>query len=86
MKVAAAQTSPVWGDPGATKKGVTDWIGRAAGEDVDLVAFGETSMSGYPYWMSRTDGARWNAPDQKRAYAYYLSSAVTIDGPDDRRG
>lgn len=82
MKVAAAQTSPVWGDPGATRKVVTDWIGKAADEDVDLVAFGETFMSGYPYWMSRTDGARWNAPDQKMAYAYYLSSAVTIDGPE----
>ncbi|MEA1904024.1 MAG: carbon-nitrogen hydrolase family protein [Actinomycetota bacterium] len=82
MRVAAAQTSPVWGDSGATKKVVTDWIGKAAEEDVDLLAFGETFMSGYPYWMSRTDGARWNAPDQKEAYAFYLDSAVAIDGPE----
>jgi len=81
MRIAAAQTSPVWGDPDSTKKIVTDWIGRAAGESVDLVAFGEVFMSGYPYWMSFTDGARWNAPDQKEAYAFYLDSAITIDGP-----
>lgn len=82
MKIAAAQTSPRWGDHEATKKVVTEWIGRAAEEDVELLAFGETFMSGYPYWMSRTDGARWNAPDQKEAYAFYLASAVAIDGPE----
>jgi nitrilase len=82
MKIAAAQTAPAWGDPESTKKVVIDWIGRAADEDVDLLAFGETFMSGYPYWISRTDGARWDAPDQKEAYAFYLASAVSIDGPE----
>lgn len=82
MRIAAVQTAPSWGDPDATKKIVTDWIGRAAEEEVDLVAFGEVFMSGYPYWMARTDGARWNAPDQKEAYAFYLASAVAIDGPE----
>ena len=67
MRIAAAQTSPAWGDPQSTKKIVTDWIGRAKERDADLVAFGEVFMSGYPYWISRTDGARWNAPDQKEA-------------------
>lgn len=69
-------------DPESTKKIVTDWIGRAKERDVDLVAFGEVFMSGYPYWISRTDGARWNAPDQKEAYAFYLDSAVDVDGPE----
>jgi nitrilase len=82
MRVAAAQTAPAWGDSEATKGIVTDWIGKAAGESVDLVAFGETFMSGYPFWMSLTDGARWNAPDQKEAYAFYLDSAVSLDGPE----
>lgn len=82
MKIAAAQTSPAWGDPTATGKIVVEWIGRAADEGVDLLAFGETFMSGYPYWMALTDGARWNAPDQKEAYAYYLDSAIRIDGPE----
>jgi nitrilase len=82
MRVAAAQTAPRWGDPEATKKIVTDWIGKAAEEGVDLLAFGETFMSGYPYWQSRTDAARWNAPDQKEAYAFYLAAAVPLDGPE----
>ena len=82
MRIAAAQTSPAWGDADATRQIVVDWVGKAAAEEVDLVAFGETFMSGYPYWMSRTDGARWNASDQKEAYAFYLDSAVAIDGPE----
>jgi nitrilase len=82
MRVAAAQTAPVWGDREATTGVVVDWIRRAANADVDLVAFGETFLSGYPYWLSRTDGARFNAPDQKEAYAYYLAGAIDLDGPE----
>lgn len=82
MRVAAAQTSPVWGDPAATSAVAVEWIEKAAAEDVQLVAFGETFMSGYPYWMSRTDGARWNAEDQKEAYAFYLASAIRLDGEE----
>jgi nitrilase len=82
MRIAAAQTAPVWGDPEATTSVVVDWIGRAADADVDLVAFGETFLSGYPFWISITDGARFDASDQKEAYAHYLAGAVYLDGPE----
>jgi nitrilase len=82
MRIAAAQTAPVWGDAEATTSVVNDWIGRAANADVDLVAFGETFLSGYPFWISVTDGARFDASDQKEAYAYYLAGAVYLDGPE----
>ena len=52
------------------------WIEKAAAEDIGLVAFGEVFLSGYPFWVARTDGARWDAPDQKDAYAFYLDAAV----------
>lgn len=82
MRVAAAQTHQAWGDPEAGTKRVLEWLGRAAEEDVDLVAFGETFLSGYPFWVSRTDGARFDAADQKAAYAFYLDRAVEADGPE----
>ncbi len=82
MRIAAAQTSPVWGDPEATTQVVVEWVEKAASEDVDLVAFGETFLSGYPYWLDRTDAARFNDPDQKKAYAHYLAGAVSLDGPE----
>ncbi|MCL1595765.1 MAG: carbon-nitrogen hydrolase family protein, partial [Actinomycetia bacterium] len=82
MRIAAAQTAPVWGQAEPTTAIVQDWIRRAADEDVELVAFGETFLSGYPFWISLTDGARFNDADQKEAYAYYLAGAVYIDGPE----
>ncbi len=82
MRIAAAQTAPVWGDSAATTDVVVEWIGKAAAANVELVAFGETFLSGYPYWLSRTDATRWNDAHQKEAYAHYLASAVDIDGPE----
>lgn len=82
MRIAAAQTAPAWGNSTATAARATEWIEKAAAADVDLVAFGETFLSGYPFWVSATDGARWDAPDQKEAYAFYLDAAVRLDGPE----
>ena len=82
MRIAAAQTAPVWGDSTATAGVVVEWIEKAAAADVDLVAFGETFLSGYPFWISRTDGTQWNNPGQKEAFSHYLASAVDIDGPE----
>ena len=36
MRVAAAQTAPVWGDPQATADVVVEWVRKAAADDVDL--------------------------------------------------
>jgi nitrilase len=81
LRVAAAQTRPVWGDPDATTEVVVRWLGRAGADGVDLVAFGETFLSGYPVWVSSTGGARFEDPLQQRAYAWYLDAAVELDGP-----
>lgn len=82
MRIAAAQTAPSWGDPNATAAIAVDWIGRAAAEGIDLLAFGETFLSGYCFWVGRTDGAAWNDQRQKEAYAAYLRGAVDLDGPE----
>jgi nitrilase len=81
MRIAAANVHPIWGRPDAGAERVAEWIGRAGAEGVDLLAFGETHLGGYPFWLAMTDGARWNDPDQKRAYAYYLEAAVELEGP-----
>ena len=82
MKVAAAQTAPVWGNQAATAAKAAAWIEKAADDDVDLLAFGETFLSGYPFWIAPTDGARFNASDQKEAYSFYLDGAVELNGPE----
>ena len=82
MRIAAAQTAPAWGNPAATAEIATDWIAKAANEDIELLAFGETFLSGYPFWVGSTDGAQWDDPDQKEAYAAYLDAAVSLEGPE----
>lgn len=82
MRIAAAQIHPAWGDKLATTDRVVDWIERAAADGVELVAFGETLLTGYPFWVSMTDGARFEDADQKRAFASYLDSAVELGGPE----
>jgi nitrilase len=81
MRIAAAQARPAWLDPDATTRVVVDHLQRAATDGVDLLAFPETFLSGYPVWVSRTGGAAFEDAAQKRAYAAYLEAAVTLDGP-----
>jgi nitrilase len=81
MRIAAANMHGTWGRPDAGAERVTEWIAKAAAEGVDLLAFGETHLGGYPFWIGDTGGARFDDPDQKRAYAYYLDAAVELEGP-----
>ncbi len=81
MRIAAAQAHSAWGRPDEGAERVIDTIGRAAGEGVDLLAFGETHLGGYPFWIGDTGGARFDDAGQKQAYAYYLDAAVELDGP-----
>jgi nitrilase len=82
MRVAAAQARPVWLDKAATTGKVITTLEAAARDNVDLLAFPETFLSGYPVWVSRTDGARFDDARQKDAYARYLEAAVEIPGPE----
>lgn len=79
IKVALAQLAPVWLDREATLKKVVDTIRQSADENPDLMAFGEALVPGYPFWIELTDGARFNAPDQKALYAHYVDQAVQIE-------
>jgi nitrilase len=82
MRIAAAQIHAAWGRPAQGAARVAEWIGRAGAEGVDLVAFGETHLGGYPFWLSLTDGARFDDAGQKRAYAAYLDAAVELTGSE----
>jgi nitrilase len=82
VKVAAAQVRAPWLDKDASTKVVIDVLQRAARLGVEVVAFPETFLSGYPFWVCRTGGARFEDAQQKRAYAFYLEAAVEVDGPE----
>lgn len=79
MRIAAAQARCPWLDPAAGTQKVISFLEE--GHDLDLIAFPETFLSGYPFWLSMTGGAAFDDPLQKQAYAYYLDAAVELGGP-----
>lgn len=81
MRIAAVQAHPAWLDADATTKRVVDLLSDAAQQHVELVAFPETFLSGYPFWVERTGGAQFNDARQKQAYGMYLEAAVELGGP-----
>ena len=82
ISVGLAQIAPIWLDRNATLDKVVSWIERAAADDCTLVVFGEAFVPGYPFWVERTDGARFESELQKSLYAYYVSQAVSIEDGD----
>lgn len=85
MRVAAAQAASVWLDPTATTKKVVGLIEQASRQHVDLLAFPETFLSGYPFWVMLGGGGRFGDPEHARAYAAYLDAAVELNGPELRQ-
>ena len=80
--VGLAQIAPVWLQREATLAKVVDWVHKAAAEGCKLVAFGEALLPGYPFWVERTDGAKFESSLQKKLYAHYVSQAVSIEQGD----
>lgn len=79
LTVALAQIAPVWLNRAATIMKVVDYIDQAKHKHADLITFGEALIPGYPFWIELTDGARFNAPDQKAIHAHYMNQAVQIE-------
>lgn len=81
-KVALAQLAPVWLNRTATLDKIMQAVLEAAEQGATLVAFGESLLPGYPFWLERTGGAQFNSPKQKQIHAHYLQQAVNIERGD----
>ncbi|MEM0983498.1 MAG: carbon-nitrogen hydrolase family protein [Planctomycetota bacterium] len=79
MRVALAQIGPVLLDRGATLERGVRAIEEAAAGGASLVAFGEVFLPGYPIWLDRTGGAKFDDRLQKELHAEYLASTVDIE-------
>lgn len=82
FRLAVAQIAPVWFDRAATLTKVAAAIETAAAQGCGLVTFGEALVPGYPFWIERTDGARFNDARQKHHYSRYLDQGVVIERGD----
>ncbi|MEN8123266.1 MAG: nitrilase-related carbon-nitrogen hydrolase [Bacteroidota bacterium] len=79
LKIGLAQIAPVWLNRDKTLKKVCGYIEDAAYQNCDLVVFSEALVPGYPFWVERTDGARFNSKIQKEIYAHYLEQGVQFE-------
>ena len=79
LTVGLAQMAPVWLDRARTEVKIIEQIHLAAEKGCQLVVFGEALLPGYPFWIERTDGARFNSPIQKEIHAHYMQQAVQIE-------
>jgi len=82
LKVGLAQMAPKWLDRDRTLAKVVSWVHQAAKEDCGLVVFGEALVPGYPFWVERTEGAKFESQLQKTLYAHYVRQAVCIEDGD----
>lgn len=77
FRMAAAQAAPVLFDKGASAEKACRLIAEAARSGADLVAFGETWLPGYPFWVEgQVQDLTWEAS------AVYLENAIIIGGEE----
>lgn len=81
MRIGAAQLRPCWLDPARTTTKIVETIEKANREGIELLAFPEAFLSGYPFWLCRTNGAAFDDARQKRAYGQFLEAAVEVPSP-----
>ena len=82
LTVGLAQIAPVWLNREETTSKMMRYIEEASEKGCELVAFGEALLPGYPFWIERTDGARFNSLVQKEIFAYYLNNAIQLEAGD----
>ena len=77
FKLAAAQAAPVLFDKAASTEKACRLITEAGRNGADIVAFGETWLPGYPFWVEgAVQDLTWEAS------AVYLENAIIIGGPE----
>lgn len=78
IRVASIQMAAVFLDAEKTWMKLADYIDEAASNGAELVTWGETLIPGYPVWVSRSGGAKFNDQVQKKIYAKYWQEAMHL--------
>ncbi|MCF6361598.1 MAG: carbon-nitrogen hydrolase family protein [Cyclobacteriaceae bacterium] len=83
IKVAIAQYAPVHFNKEATLQKLRSIIEEAASQKVQLLAVGETWLSGYPAWLDYGNNiSQWDGPEMKQAFIEMFESSITVSGPE----
>lgn len=79
IRLACIQIAPVYLDAKKTWEKLKERIIEAKTNGAELVTWGETLIPGYPQWISPSGGAKFNSPQQKKAYAKYWQEALHLE-------
>jgi nitrilase len=83
MRVAIAQSAPIYLDKRASLTKALDLVQQAAKRDAWLVAFGETWLPGYPAWLDVCPGAAlWEKTSAKEVFAKLRNNSITVPGEE----
>lgn len=82
MHIGLAQFKPVWLNKGKTIDKICEILDQVEAQELDLIAFPEAFVPGYPFWLSFTDGSRFESDFQKELHAHYMRNAVQPDAND----
>ncbi|CAN5410994.1 carbon-nitrogen hydrolase family protein [soil metagenome] len=82
LTIALAQISPVWFDRERTLLKVCQYITDAGDQGCDLIAFGETLVPGYPFWLEYSNITAFNSSFHKEFHGEYVNQAVCIERGD----
>ncbi len=83
VTVAIIQKKPVYLDLQATLVKAIEYIEEAAKQGAEMIAFGETWLTGYPTWLDHVPSAcLWNQSSTKEVYAALLKNSPTVPGKE----
>ena len=83
VRVAIAQSAPIYLDKRASLAKALDLIQQAAKRDAQLVAFGETWLPGYPAWLDVCPGAAlWENASAKDIFARLRANNLVVPGEE----
>jgi predicted amidohydrolase len=83
VRVAIAQSAPVYLDKHASLAKALDLIQQAAKRGAHLIAFGETWLTGYPAWLDVCPGAAlWENASAKDAFARLRANSILVPGEE----
>jgi nitrilase len=83
VRVAIAQSAPVYLDKHTSLAKALDLIQQAAKRDAQLVAFGETWLPGYPAWPDVCPSAAlWENASAKDVFARLRANSLVVPGEE----
>jgi nitrilase len=86
IRVGLAQYAPIHNDLVACLDKMETIMSQAHKEDLDLLAFGETWLSGYPAWIDHCPNiALWDDSGMKKAYRQLVENSIELGGDEIRQ-